>query len=257
MKFFSKKFDTDRFTLYPIGDLHLGSAQCDIEFVQSVIEEVRTNPDAYWVGMGDLMENAIVGSKSDVYKQTMQPEEQVDRLIELFDPIKYKGLFNIGGNHERRNVRITGLSPDKYISKELGMPFAEFSCMARFILNCHAPNTFTCYFHHNLGGGYTNGGKVNRAGALRQIAPVADATFSAHFHVTSRIPSTWHVAGKKTVIRKTGYDYITGSALTWDKSYAEEKGKPASSVEFIKVTFTGSNSGFKDNRKQTYEVITK
>jgi hypothetical protein len=257
MKFFSKKFDTNKFTLYPIGDLHLGSEQCDIDFVANVIDEIEGNRNARWIGMGDWMENALIGSKSDVYTQTMQPRDQMEYLVKLFYPIRKKGLFMIGGNHERRTTRATGLVPDEYIALQLGIPYMGFSCMANFQLNCHTPNTFTCYFHHNYGGGFFTGGKINRAEQLRRIAPVVDATFSAHFHVTSRIPVTWHEAGRKKVLKKTGYDYITGSSLKWDESYAEERAKPASSVEFIKVTFIGSTSGEGHGRTQVYEVITK
>jgi hypothetical protein len=68
---------------------------------------------------------------------------------------------------------------------------------------------------------------------------------------------TWFEAGKQSVIKRMGYDYITGSALTWNESYAEEKAKPASAVEFIKVTFIGATNGGPDSRRQIYEVIGK
>lgn len=256
MKFFSKDFDAKAMTLYPLGDWHLGSRQCDIPFIERVIKEIADNPDAYWCGMGDLMENAIVGSKSDVYLQNIPPKEQMDLIVKMLDPIKDKGLFLIAGNHEQRTMRQVGIVPEQYISVCLKIPYLDYSCLAKFSLKkAHWPHDFTCYFHHNYGGGYTNGGKVNRADCLRKICPTADAAFSGHFHVTSRIPVTWFEAGVQSVIRRTGYDYVTGSALRWDSSYAEEKAKPASTVEFIKVTFAGSTSGNGDYRCQTYEII--
>ena len=256
MNFYARAFDAKAITLYPLGDWHLGSRQCDIDFIEQAIEKVRRDPSGYWVGMGDLMENAIVGSKSDVYLQNIPPKEQMDRIVALLEPIKDKGLFLIAGNHEARTMRQVGILPEQYISVALGLPFAGYSCMAKFSLKkAHWPHDFTCYFHHNYGGGYSNGGKVNRAECLRRIAPTADAAFSGHFHVTSRIPVTWFEAGKQSVIKRVGYDYITGSALTWNESYAEEKAKPASAVEFIKVTFAGSTNGGPDSRRQIYEVI--
>ena len=60
--------------------------------------------------------------------------------------------------------------------------------------------------------------------------------------------------GVETILH-AGDDYITGSCLTWNKSYAEERGKPASAVEFIKVRFVGCTNGRKDNRQQIYSVI--
>jgi len=258
MEFYTRRFDKNYFDLYPIGDVHFGSAQCDIEFFKRVVEEIGGNPDAYWVGMGDFLENAIVGSKSDVYTQTMPPREQINYICDVLAPIKDKGLFLIAGNHEQRTMRVVGLCPEEHMASRLNIPFMGFSCYAYFITqSTHSPHGFSAYFHHSTGGGYTPGGKVNAATRLRQIAPTADATFSAHSHTTSRMPVTWFDIGRGRVLKHTGYDYITGSCLLWNKSYAEEKVKAASSVEFIRVRFIGSNSGREDNRTQIYGVITK
>jgi len=256
MEFFHRRFNKRHFTLYPIGDLHYGSPQCNEGFIRQVVQEIHGNPNAYWVGMGDFMENAIIGSKSDVYTQTVSPKVQMEHIVKMLKPIKDKGLFLIGGNHEQRSHRLVGLIPEEYIGLQLEIPYKGFSCLANFQMKSKTPNTFSCYFHHNYGGGYTKGGKVNRAESLRRITPVADATFSAHFHTTSRIPAVWYEAGRTQVIKHMGYDYITGSALEWSGSYAEEKAKPSASCEFIKVSFVGCTNGRADNRKQVYEVIT-
>lgn len=256
MKFFHKRFETKQITLYPLGDWHYGSRQCNETFIKQIIREIKRDDDAYWVGMGDFMENAVVGSKSDVYTQTLPPKEQMEYIVEILSPIKEKGLFLIAGNHESRTHRMVGLTPEQYIGIQLDVPYCEFSCLAVFQMESKTPNSFTCYMHHNYGGGYTHGGKVNRADALRKIVPTADAIFSGHFHITSRIPCTWYDAGRTRIIKHVGYDYITGSALEWDGSYAEERGKPSATVEHIKVTFRGCTSGKKDNRRQTYKVIT-
>lgn len=257
MKFFSYDIPAKQFTLFPIGDFHYGSRQCDESFIKKVINEIRDNPSARWVSMGDLIENAIVGSKSDVYLQSIPPKEQVDAVIEMLTPIKDKGLFLVVGNHESRTMRVVGQQPETIISYALRIPVAGYSACAVFDLTkAHTPRSFSCYFHHGTGGGYTAGGKVNAAEKLRLIAPTADATFSGHSHMTARTSVTWFEPGRDTVLKKTGYDYITGSALTWDESYAEEKAKRSSTVEHIKVTFVGNTNGRRDDRKQIYEVIT-
>lgn len=96
---------------------------------------------------------------------------------------------------------------------------------------------------------------MNKADSLRKIVPTVDAIFTGHSHITSRIPYTWYEPGDKRTLKKTGYNYITGSALRWDGSYAEEKAKPAATVEHIKVRFVGSHDGRKDGREQIYSVI--
>ena len=247
------------FDLYPIGDLHAGSRQFKESFAKRVIAEVAENDNARFVGMGDLMENALIGSKSDVYTQTMPPREQMDYICDLLMPIKHKGLFLIAGNHEQRTMRVAGIVPEAYIAARLGLPYLGFSVMAQFKLKgAHSgANIFTAYFHHNYGGGGSYGGKVNRADKLRDICPTVDAVFSGHFHITSRIPVSWFEWGESVVHKRTGYDYITGSALTWNESYAEEKPVPPSAVEHIVVQFRGGNCprGL-DDRSQEYRVIT-
>ena len=264
MKFFYKKFPRRSFNLYPFGDIHYGSPQCNVDFVHQTIDTIAKDPDGYWVGMGELMENAIVGSLSDVYTQTEAPEEQAKRIVQWLEPIKHKGLFMVGGNHERRSHRATGMTPEEYISAELGrnkkgerwVPFLGFSVYATFSMSrCKNPNSFRCYFHHNRGGGATKGGKINRADKLRLIAPTADAIFSAHSHITARIPCTWYDVSYKKIQKKEGYNYIIGSALEYEESYAEEKGMPAATVEFIKVTFEGGLNGRRDDRKQYFSII--
>ncbi len=258
MKFHYERLDMKEFTLYPIGDWHMGSAQCNEAFIKQVINEVKDNPQARWVGMGDMMENALIGSRSDVYTQTIPPKDQMDYIVELLTPIKEKGLFLIAGNHEQRTMRMTGLIPEQFIALQLdNMKYKGFSCLAVFqLMKSKTPQSFSCYFHHNYGGGYTAGGKINRAQQPRRICPTVDATFSGHFHITSRMPVTWYAPARKQIVKHVGYDYVTGSALEWNKSYAEEKCKPPAVTEFIKITFKGNTTGRLDNRQQIYEVIT-
>lgn len=258
MKFFHRDFPTPSVTIYPLGDFHYGSRQCDVGFIKHAVSIIADDPIGYWFGIGDMMENAIIGSKSDVYLQLVPPKEQMEAIVELLQPIAKKGLFLIAGNHEQRSMRVVGLVPEQYIGLQLGIPFLGYSAMGVIGLkSIKRPRTFSFFAHHNIGGGYTPGGKTNRAAALRHIAPTVDATFTGHVHMTGRTPVTWFEPGEIGILRKTGYDYIIGSTLTWDESYAEEKAKPASTVELIRVTFVGGTSGHRDTRQQIYGVISK
>ena len=254
MKYFSKEFPSKSFSLIPLGDTHLGSPQCNKKFFLSTVERIEKERDTYCVLMGDLVENALVGSVGDIYEQTSSPQEQVEEVESILEPIKHKILFTIIGNHEQRTTRVAGLKPTAQIASNLKIPFGGFSCYARFTVDAKY-GVFTAYFHHNTGGGYTKGGKTNRSVKLREITPTADATFSGHMHVTARTPTEWYECRRKGVHKCIGYDYIIGSALDYDESYAEMRAKPPASTEFIKVSFIGSNSGRYDNRRQLYEII--
>jgi len=255
MRYYWKEFPGKEFSLIPLGDVHLGSPQCNEKFFYDTVDLIKNSKETYWVGMGDFIENALVGSVGDIYEQTHSPRKQVVIIVEALKPIKDKCLFLVIGNHEQRTTRVSSQKPTEQIAALLDVPFGGFSCYARFIVKGKY-GVFTAYFHHNSGGGYTKGGKVNRSAKLREITPTADATFSGHMHTTARTPVTWYEARRSGIEKCIGYDYIIGSALEYDESYAEMKAKPPANTEFIKVTFQGSTTGTKDNRKQTYEIIT-
>jgi hypothetical protein len=255
MKFFSINLPLRAVNLYPIGDWHLGSRQSFPRFIKQVLDEIRDDPEARWVSMGDLLENAIIGSKSDVYLSTQNPEDQIEAVIKFLDPIKDKCLFTIPGNHSARTMRVAGIDPDKVIADRLGVPYARYSALASFFL-AEAKTRAVCYFHHSRGGGSTPGGKVNAASKLRLIVPSADAVFCGHSHTTNREPLTWFDAGRSGLIRRQGYNYIIGSALTWKESYAEEKGMRPAAVEQIMVRFeVKSHHDHAKYLKQTFNII--
>lgn len=256
MQFIKCNLPLRRVNLFPVGDFHWGSAQCVTGFVRQTVKMIANDPEARWVGLGDFIENAVIGSKSDVYMATMPPATQIDDIVELFEPIKDKCLFTLPGNHSQRSFRLVGLHPDAVIAARLLVPYIEYSAIATIRLTkAHSPNSFLTYWHHGHGGGYTAGGKVNAAARLRLIVPTADAIFSGHSHTTSRTPVTWYEASYKGLVKKTGFDYIIGSALSWNGSYAEEKGARPSTVEQVMVTFMGPTNGHVDNRKQTYQIL--
>jgi len=135
MEFYHRRFKGKEMTLYPLGDWHYGSRQANEAFIKQVIAEVGADKNGYWCGMGDFMENAIIGSKSDMYTQLLPPKEQMEYISDLLEPIKDKGLFFIGGNHEARTMRLAGIQPEMYISTRLGVPYMGYSCMAVFELD--------------------------------------------------------------------------------------------------------------------------
>jgi hypothetical protein len=248
MNFFSRTFDSKYINIFPVGDLHYGSPQCENRYVRHVVSLIKADQKGYWVGMGDLMENAIIGSKSDVYTQTRTPKEQIADLTKMFMPIKDKCLFMIGGNHEQRTMRVAGIAPDELIASNLDVPYMGFSCYAYLFMNSKTPNGFKCYFHHRPR-------RKSDPRPLRDIAPTADAIFVGHHHETARKPVIWFDVSDKNILRKVGYNYQIGSTISWNESYAEEKAFAPASVELLRVTLAGSTCGKYDSRVQTYTPI--
>lgn len=103
--------DLESIHLYPIGDVHVGSDEFDKDGFETVLSFIENDPYARVVFVGDLMDNALKNSKTNVYEATMSPFEQKQYLKEKLMPIKDKILGAIGGNHEYRSTRETGDFP--------------------------------------------------------------------------------------------------------------------------------------------------
>ena len=98
-----KKDDT--ISLRPLGDIHIGNRGCRLEKFKKSIDTVRSHKNTYTVGMGDYIDNitAYRGGTVDkrwnpegVERDTLTTEEQIDKFVELWEPIKDKTI----GLHE-------------------------------------------------------------------------------------------------------------------------------------------------------------
>jgi len=90
--------------LYPIADAHIGSAEFDEKLFKLWVQTVQGDPYGYAVIAGDMLNNGIKTSKTNVYEEQMRPAQQKEYLHESLKPIKEKILGACGGNHCYRNI---------------------------------------------------------------------------------------------------------------------------------------------------------
>jgi len=113
-------------TLYPLGDLHYGSEQCDYEAVGKVLEIIKRDKTAIVLLMGDLAENALKDSVgTEVYSQIMPPQEQYESLYEMLVPISDKIIAALGGNHGYRTTKSAYIDPDELLAEALQVPYFQ------------------------------------------------------------------------------------------------------------------------------------
>ena len=90
----------DGVTIRHLADLHIGSPNCDIELVKSLVAENVAN---HWYAflVGDLLDVELKNSKSDVYTQTMTIDEAMDTCCDILTPLADAGLIlgAVQGNH--------------------------------------------------------------------------------------------------------------------------------------------------------------
>ena len=83
----------------PISDMHIGDGNCNIEAIKKVIEEIKDSSNTFTILNGDLINNGVKNSVSNVYDEKLTPMEQIVKLCDLLEPIKDKILVIHPGNH--------------------------------------------------------------------------------------------------------------------------------------------------------------
>ena len=102
----------EQIEIYFAHDIHYGSAQFDNLKWEKIKQEIMSQPNRYVICVGDYCENAVVGSKSDIYTQVYPPHIQKEWLTNQFYELKDRIIAIVPGNHENNRItRVCGLYP--------------------------------------------------------------------------------------------------------------------------------------------------
>lgn len=176
--------------IYPIADLHIGDQNRDIAEIQRVIDAIKADDNAFVILAGDLLNNAIKTSVSDIYSETMQPMEAMQTACLLLSTIKDKILCATTGNHEERSYRQDGVDLMMIVAQQLGFAdrYRPDFCYLFLSFGAKASRrsegrrqSYTIYVNHGNGGGRKMGGKINRLADLGSICD-ADVYVVGHTH---------------------------------------------------------------------------
>lgn len=192
--------DFENLIIVPISDVHLGDPQSRLDILQEHVDFIRNTPNAYTVLLGDLINNGTKNSKSDVYKDTMCPNDQLLTIVNILQPIAHKILVMVEGNHEARTGKESGTSITSFMAYMLGISnrysdgqaliFLDFGKNKRQYRNGvqrRTPYTIFCS-HGTGGGGSTPGGKLKALSVLPTIID-ADIYISGHTHQVAGLPA--------------------------------------------------------------------
>lgn len=91
-------------TVYPLGDVHLGSFCCQEAKFAKLVERVASEEDSYVFLIGDMIDNATKSARVGVpWDNRLRPAEAKRLMANYLEPIRTKVLACISGNHEARN----------------------------------------------------------------------------------------------------------------------------------------------------------
>lgn len=104
--------DAEHADIFFLHDIHFGSELFDEQKWKALKKKIQENDLAYVCWIGDIMENAIPNSKSNMFTQKYSPAEQKEWAAqELFD-LRDKTIAVVAGNHENnRTTKTSGLYP--------------------------------------------------------------------------------------------------------------------------------------------------
>jgi len=245
------KSRSDIFYLIPIGDIHYGTKNCDIKKLEGLISWIASEPNVYWVGMGDMVEAINYSDKrfdpSNILPELQNsldnlPSAQSFNLAKKFNCIKHKCIGLLEGNHEetvrlKYHLSIIDLIADKLETRNL-----SYTCMIRLYFNrLNASKCVMIYSTHGFGGGRKPGSKVNNIIDISTWIE-ADIYIGGHVHDKLGIDRERLEVNKrgeaKLYARKKVFG-ITGSfynTYTIDsKSYGEKVGYAPNPTGVVKI----------------------
>jgi predicted phosphodiesterase len=175
----------DSIEIYTLADWHIGDKYCNISEIKNTLNYIKDTPNAYAILNGDLMNNATKQSVSDCYAEEMKPQEQLQTLCDLIEPIKDKVLFITQGNHEARTYKTDGIDLTAIMAKQLGI-YDKYARVGGVLFlrfgedrKHHRRMCYTFYITHGSGGGKKEGGKAN---GLCDLASIVDTDIYIHAH---------------------------------------------------------------------------
>jgi predicted phosphodiesterase len=239
--------------LYPLGDFHIGSANFNESDFERLINIIETDEHAVVVLNGDIINNATKTSVSDIYRETMSPEQSIEVAVEYLERIKDKIIGVTTGNHEERTYRLTGLDPTKHICYRLGIdelydPVSNviFLSFGKNRGRQNVYNTFVLYQTHGRGGGRTIGSKANNVARLANIIH-ADVYIHSHTHVPITFKQNYFMTnasnkGMKQVKRL----FVNTNAYEGFGGYGERASYTPTNNDFILVKLSADRNGNKE-----------
>ena len=262
------------FEFIPLGDAHLGSANCDRKRLDKVIKRIADNPDARWVGMGDLVESIAPDdfrwNPRDIDTTVTKLEQSarvsdiyVTKLAEVVEPIIDKCWSINDGNHEDKfngryftNINLRVLQElgkahkDKHGDWQSEM-YGGWMSMARvtFEDKNHHRSSLPVYQQHGWQAGRKKGAKINNLDDLMGYVVGCRIYLVAHSHERLMTTKTFLGANQhwNDAAAFDSYGAHTGSYLRTYQlgkvGYAEKKGFPPTSLGPIHFNVTPTIHG--------------
>lgn len=213
----------DYIKIIPIGDVHYGHKNCDVNAFLKTIEYIKNNKNTYTIIVGDLLETATKDSVgAGVLEESVHLREQITNMIKILEPLakNNKILCAVDGNHELRIHKMLGITPIQYICDVLKIPYQQYQSYVTINLNSVKYNVMIT---HGKGSGSSKAARIKSIAKPSDVAPLMDLYISGHLHsdITDK-DKVFYIAEDGSLKEHIRRYVMCGSFLKYFDSYAEQ-----------------------------------
>lgn len=172
--------------VFPLADVHWGDPKTDEGLFKRFVQYINEATNRYVIINGDLINNALKSSVSNVYNELYSPGQQKYMMAEILKPIGDRILCIVPGNHEERSAKDSDTDITKDIAYMIGCEkkYRENGAYinVRFGKDRHGHKiSYTGYIVHGTGGGRSAGAPANALEKLT-MSFIADFYVIGHMH---------------------------------------------------------------------------
>ena len=225
--------------IYPLGDVHIGSKEFDLDLFNKWVETVKNDPYAAVVIVGDMMNMGLKNSKSNVYEEALPPMAQKELCYQLLKPIANKIIGGCSGNHEYRAVKEVGMNPlyDVFCRLCIEDRYRENACFIKLTVGKQGknPNTYGIVLTH--------GSSKNKDEKWTYSVDGCDCFISGHTHEGTHKPmGKIRMDLTHNKVKTVGYQHIVVMPFQAYGGYAVRgKYMPNHLGQFQCITFDGTS----------------
>ena len=241
--------------LYPLGDIHLGAAACDLGHFRRTVRQIAEDPHAYWIGMGDYGDLIMpsdprwsftghdwknLGFSNGRPNVDNLGDEHRQMIARELDPIASKCVGILEGNHERMMSKHYFVDIARFLAHRFNAPFLGYTALLRLeIQSKRGPKdhgrvwNVTVFAEHGATGGGSDGNSLNKL-QTRGNEFRADLFLKGHVHklgISQRTELGW---GQKRLATRDRVFVLTGTYLKgyseFETTYGEYKAYPPNEI---------------------------
>ena len=229
--------DQEKHAIYPLGDVHIGAKQHNAQMWEQWLHYLADRPNCSLLGTGDFLNTAIIGSKSDVYDETMNVGEAKRLLRSQLAPLASEGRVDalMPGNHEDRITKATGDCPILDVCEQLEVPYVQASAL---IIYRVGDVEYEVFLRHGTGTGQSFTALDKSRNVIR-----ADIYVTGHIHnQAARVGDLFERQGSKVGRRK--FLVVSSGAFLGYETYAAVRGYGAGHMGAPRIFLDGRRKDF-------------